>query len=441
MEKGYDPHFISDKIRVPLPSFGRTLGRSAIRRPGVLRDDLYSDHIHFTIVMNEHTRQPIYVASNIDQTKFVPNKNKIHGEHFGERSWRTDRNFERADQLENEYYKDRKSASGETIPNPYDKGHMAMRWNNMWGNSPEEADKAGKATFLYSNASLQHGNLNRDEWRALESNIVREFQDDANDKLSVISGPIFGDLDRHIHISSEKSARAPSGFFKVVCFQSKFDERDDQLGVLAFAIFQDPTILRDQKGSATVKTDRRYQVTIKELQDLTDINFGKKLFDANPLFYYDNPERQTEKKVFQFPERIPFDRSSELVARAAEVRDPVGALAERPVVINSAMINPTSRQQSGEWVSLHNRGGGRISLKKWSLTDKMGRRTELDGSINSGDSLRVTGRALEPVKLPNRGGSLMLHDDEGRLIDHVNWTKNDLKRIEHGMAYMFERGQ
>ena len=36
-----------------------------------------------------------------------------------------------------------------------------------------------------------------------------------------------------------------------------------------------------KKGSATVKTDRRYQVTIKELSNLTGLNFGKKLFDAN----------------------------------------------------------------------------------------------------------------------------------------------------------------
>ena len=71
----------------------------------------------------------------------------------------------------------------------------------------------------------------------------------------------------------------------------------------------------------------------------------------------------------------------------------------------------------------------------------MGRKTVFSGAINSGESLRISGRDLDPVKLPNRGGSLMLRDGDGQLIDHVTWNGNDLKRVQKGMAYMFERGQ
>ena len=85
MQIGYDPDFIGDGIRIPLPTFNRSLAQSVLRKPEVLRDGLYSDHIHFTLVMNEHTRQLVYSAYNIDQRKFRP---KVPGN--GERSWRND---------------------------------------------------------------------------------------------------------------------------------------------------------------------------------------------------------------------------------------------------------------------------------------------------------------------------------------------------------------
>ena len=142
---GYDPKFIGDGINIPLPTFNRSLGQS-VRRRDKLRKRQYSDHEHFTIVMHEDTRQLIYSAYNIDQSKFLQDtKGK------GEKSWSLDSNYLKAHQLNNNYYNDREDSNGDEIPNPYDRGHMVMRYNNMWG-TEEEADLAGKATFIYSNA-------------------------------------------------------------------------------------------------------------------------------------------------------------------------------------------------------------------------------------------------------------------------------------------------
>ncbi|MCH8142966.1 MAG: DNA/RNA non-specific endonuclease, partial [Proteobacteria bacterium] len=159
MQIGYDQDFIGHGFRVTLPTFTSGLGRSVLRIP-TLRDDKYSDHVHFTVVMNEHTRQLIYSAYNINQSNFRPNP---PGK--GKRSWRNDPKIAGKHQLDNDYYKDRTTRSGVKIPNPYDRGHMVMRFNNMWGADNAESDKAGKATFIYSNSSLQHENLNRDEWK------------------------------------------------------------------------------------------------------------------------------------------------------------------------------------------------------------------------------------------------------------------------------------
>ena len=218
MQIGYDEKFIGDGIKVPMPKIKDPLNRSVLRIPNVLRKGKYSDHLHFSLVMNKHTRQLIYSAYNIDQQQF-PSAKKSKGK--GTRGWRNDNNISPENQLNNKYYKNRKDSAGDTILNPYDRGHMVMRYNNMWGIPNDEFDKAGKATFVYSNSSLQHENLNRDEWKAIEMDVVHEFNDDANGRLAVFTGPIFGDLDRHVNLSDIDTARVPSGFFKVICYKKK----------------------------------------------------------------------------------------------------------------------------------------------------------------------------------------------------------------------------
>jgi endonuclease G len=435
MQIGYDSDFIGDGIHIPLPTFDRSLAQSVLRKPGVLRDGIYSDHIHFTLVMNEHTRQLIYSAYNIDQTQFRP---KVAG--GGKRSWRNDQDIGAEFQLDNKYYKDRKDASGQKIPNPYDRGHMVMRFNNMWGTTNDESNKAGRATFIYTNSSLQHENLNRDEWKALEQDIVRDFQHDSNDKLAILTGPIYGDLDRHINLTDSDTARVPSGFFKVICFRKKGNHQGEELGVLAFAIFQDDTVLRDKKGGRTIKINRSYQVTISELQEWTGIKFGKRLYESNPLFYHQLESRFTDFNVPEIPERIPVGGPDSIVSDPDEKRSDITHLSQRVIIINSAMINPRGDERKGEWISLHNRGSHQTSVEDWILVDGKGRQAKLAGGIKSGESLRIMGKDRGKILLSNSGGSLMLYDEHGCLIDHVTWSGSQVSRLEEGLALVFEAG-
>jgi endonuclease G len=430
---GYDENFLGGNIKIPLPEIRGPLKKSVLRKPGVLRAGKYSDHIHYTLVMNKHTRQLIYSAYNIDQNQFRPD---VPGD--GKRGWRIDDDIGADNQLDNRYYRDREDSTGNKIPNPYDRGHMVMRYNNMWGATNSESDKAGKATFIYANSSLQHENLNRDEWKAIEMDIVRKLDLDKNDKLSVFTGPIYGDLDRHINLSDHDSARIPSGFFKVICFIKKESEPGDELGVLAFAVFQDDTVLRDKKGGRTIKTDRRYQVTISELRKWTGIHFGDELYNANPLYYFEASASNAKVGVPSVPERIPIGNSDDFVTTHKTRRGDMEYLSRRKIIINSAMINPVGNERRGEWISLHNRGNRKISIKNWKLVDGKGRKATLIGSINSGESLRLKGKDKGKVQLSNKGGSLMLHDNHGRLIDHVTWSKKQIHRLDEGVAFLFE---
>ncbi len=323
------------------------------------------------------------------------------------------------------------------VLNPYDRGHMVMRFNNMWGDTDAESDKAGKETFIYANSSLQHENLNRDEWKAIEIDIVRDFKHDSNDRLAVFTGPIYGDLDRHINLSDQDSARVPSGFFKVICFKKKDSEPGDELGVLAFAVFQDDEVLKDKKGNKTIKQNTSYQVTITELQNWTGINFGEQLYTQNPLFYHNYEQRNNDHNVSSAPERIPVVANNNIISNANETRNQIQHLAMRRIIINSAMINPRGNEKTGEWVSLHNRGDRKINIEGWRLVDGQGREGVLTGSIDSGESVRLKGKSKGKVLLSNSGGSMMLFDKHNCVIDHVTWSKKQVARLEEGMAMLF----
>ena len=96
--------------------------------------------------MNEHTRQLIYFAYNIDQSSFRPNP---PGK--GKRSWRDDPNIDGKHQLDNEYYKDRKTRSGATIHNlSLLDNHGCLIDYVLWSKHQLRRVAEGKA-FLFDN--------------------------------------------------------------------------------------------------------------------------------------------------------------------------------------------------------------------------------------------------------------------------------------------------
>ena len=79
-----------------------------------------------------------------------------------------------------------------------------------------------------------------------------------------------------------------------------------------------------------------------------------------------------------------------------------------------------------------------MSIRGWRLVDGHGRVAELTDSLDSGESRRLKGRTLGKVLLSNTGGSLSLHDSDGCLVDHVTWSKPQIKRLEEGVGFLFD---
>ncbi|WP_282611089.1 DNA/RNA non-specific endonuclease [Pelagibius sp. Alg239-R121] len=446
MTYGYQPGFIGESLHIPMPEIADQMLLEQVLSRTSLRSSLYSDHLNYTLLMNRDTKQLICSAHNIDQISNINQFKDLTKEqkkkYDGSKGWTFDADVGRQFQLGDEYYKNKVHSFGITVENPYDKGHMVMRNNAMWGSSLEEMDEAGKATYVYANAALQHKNLNRSEWQAIEMDIVGDLGLDSNGKLCVFSGPIWGPLDRIVHnVNTGDIGRVPSGFFKVICFHMKEPPDDNPLGVLTFAVFQDRNVIAQQKGGRIVKTDQRYQITIMELEKLTGLKFDDKIRDRNPLIYQKKTADRENITVRQLPENIPIASKEDLILQLTGPRNGVLPLTDRPVAINAAMIRPKQGSNIGEWVTLFNRTEDDFPVDGWSLRDMKGRAITLSGSIAAAGAMRIANKALAPIRLSDDGGNLILRDADGQQIDHVSWTEHAIKKVARGTAYQFEVGQ
>ena len=403
---GYDPNFLGEGITLPLPRFAPSLAGLVVSNPR-LTDNILADYVNYSIITNGERRSPVLAALNIDQ-------NLLKGTRRND-NWRIDTRIGPQFQLDNDYYQ----------RNPWDRGHLARRASAAWGQNRREAQRASDETFYFSNATLQHENFNQDEWLALE-NWVFNLNLDSNGKITVFSGPIYGDFPRTITPAGRESAFIPSAFFKVVCFVSK---ETNELDVRAFLMLQDEEALRDKLGNRLFNF-QRYQVTITEIENLTGLEFDDAIYEKNPLRFHEDAEARERLNISRFPEEIEVDEPSDLVS-ANEPRDNV-ADDQIPVFIAAALVNPSGNEREGEWVSLINLSPQTIDLSGWRLSD--GKREPLilnnvlsDLTLSPGEAVRI--QPLNPLMLSNQGGVIVLYEKptdgqaQGRRIDRVRYTQ------------------
>nr|WP_256368185.1 DNA/RNA non-specific endonuclease [Mangrovicoccus sp. HB161399] len=351
-----------------------------------------ADYANYTVAMHRELRTPLYAALNIDQAslKTVERSN----------DWRTDTRIGDAFQLNNDYYFD----------NPWDRGHLARRAAAAWGASGREAKHASDDTFFFSNSTLQHRNFNQDEWLELE-NWVKDFTGTDNQKITSISGPVFGGNPRSVTPPGRPTALVPSAFFKVIAYV--------QAGVpqvRAFLMPQDAAALRDKSGRK-MQDNQRYQVSVTEIEERTGLLFDPQLPDTNPIFFNPSPAAAA-LNVTRLPERREVDMPEEVI-REGETREVVRD-DEVAVYIAAAMVNAAGDEHLGEWITILNLTGGTVDLSGWTVSDEKRKRRELSGSLLPGEALRLS--PVAPLRLSNQGGVIYLYDAEGARIDRVKYT-------------------
>ena len=241
---GYDVDFLGPDLA--LPKLSPELEKQAAP---LLSDPSETElkYTHFSVIMHKMRRLPILTAVNINgaELRSVPRNDR----------WVTDDRMSRDYQLGNEAYTN----------NDLDRGHMVRRLDPVWG---EKAEQANSDTFVYTNCALQHKDLNRKEWVALEEHILNNART-TDKKMTVLTGPVFSSKDPIFDNGGRVSppTHIPQQFWKVAVWNNGENALEGTAFVLSQAELIDTEDYRDGKfdpGRFDV-----YQVPMEQLEKMT----------------------------------------------------------------------------------------------------------------------------------------------------------------------------
>lgn len=243
--KGFNRRFLGPLVSLP------RLGTAH----KVLKTDFLLNllpYTHFSVLMSETRRLPIYTVENIDGSLKIKLKRKD--------TWGFDPRIPAAAQVgHHEFYG----------PEPFDKGHMVRRENAGWGQTLEEARLGEDDTFVYPNAIPQMPQLNQVTWLSLEDYVLENART-FGFKVSVFTGPVFRADD-----PAYGGVQVPTDFWKVVV---AIDAETQKLLVSAYLLSQEGFMPVEGFRYGPFKT---YQVPLKKIEELADLKFSKALRDAD----------------------------------------------------------------------------------------------------------------------------------------------------------------
>ena len=281
--EGYKTDFLGAEYEIGMPVFPAQVLDELVKHEGGRVHIL--DYYNYSVVMHQQRRLPLLTAANIDGSKFI----KISRDRVGGK-WKYDNRIPKAYQLGSNLYKADHS--------DFDRGHMTKREDVQWGDTEEEAKKAAKATFYYTNAVPQHARLNQVAWRKVEDFILHQ-QAILYDKLiCMFTGPLL-EKDDPLFVTPVDGGliQLPCWFWKVVYFTKD----DGQLNRVCF-LYSQGEVLRKSKIVKLIKSDElspvrayfmgfeeshTYQVTTSVIERLTGFDFPEAVDsyqdDSRPL--------------------------------------------------------------------------------------------------------------------------------------------------------------
>lgn len=244
--EGFSCDFLGPQI--DLPALAATLGSDAVRLNG---SDVIP-YTHFSLSQSKSRRLARWVAWNIDGTSLK--KISRNGIDFI-KDPRVPAGFQTGDDL----YRG----------NRLDRGHLARRADLLWG-PLDEADRANKDSFYFTNITPQMDDFNQSGkngvWGRIEDAVFADV--DVDDlKVSAFGGPVLHDDDR-----SYRGTPLPREYWKVIAFMEQ-----GELKSRSFLLTQN----LNQIEALELDEFRVFQVSLKEIEQRTDLHFADNLRSAD----------------------------------------------------------------------------------------------------------------------------------------------------------------
>ena len=212
------------------------------------------DYTHFSLVLNKVKRFPFWVGWNVDGGNI-------------KRISRSGSRFIYDSNIPIEFQVGDELISG----NRLDRGHVARRADLLWGDF-EEAKKANKDSFFFTNITPQMENFNQSQkgglWGGLEDAVFEET-DVENLKVSLFAGPVLRNDDREF-----RQIKIPREFWKVIVFVE-----NQVLKTKGFLLTQN----LDELEVFDLDPFKIYQVALAEIESRCGIIFPDNLKTADSV--------------------------------------------------------------------------------------------------------------------------------------------------------------
>jgi len=91
------------------------------------------------------------------------------------------------------------------------------------------------------------------------------------------------------------------------------------------------------------------------------------------------------------------------------------------MAINEFLPNPVGKDTDNEWIELFNNGNTATNIDGWQIKDVSGRIFYLKGAVEPNEYLVLDYKTTK-ISLNNDGETLFLYDQNGRLIDKVEYS-------------------
>ncbi|AFZ38292.1 DNA/RNA non-specific endonuclease (plasmid) [Stanieria cyanosphaera PCC 7437] len=279
--RGYNESFLENFL-VPMPQLNATQSSKAARVRGIgSSDNPYElKYQHFSVVLNAERRMAFFSICNIDGSKRISvdrDSGKATSGPEATENWAIDPRVPEESQLNDAFYRRLRNAlrGGDFFA----RGHLTRREDPNWGRA-ETAERANNDTFHHTNACPQVQtafNGSQQAWQGIE-NYVLNAADDSNLRVTVITGPVFGEDDPTYDDEEFGTIALPRQFWKIVARVE--DDKPLVIAILAdqseamdllFAARRDA---REAIWDWPARLSKDYISTVTTIEELTGLDFG-----------------------------------------------------------------------------------------------------------------------------------------------------------------------
>ena len=262
---GYQPAFLGEQTVTLKDIVAPRAAEVAPLLDGRSGSDAILNYEHFSLVMHASRRLAFFTATNIDGARYVA-IDRASGQPslLAEAdSWVEESRLDSRYQTGQAFYRE--------FSRWFDRGHLTRRSDPTWGTA-EEAMRANRDTFHFTNCSPQHFRFNQSlkYWQGIERYILEFGVLKSKNRITVLTGPVLnGDARPYGEVS------VPLLFWKVV-LRIGPDGEPQATALIASqaALMDEPRRLLARTPAESAPDVDEFRITVAGLESLTGLDFS-----------------------------------------------------------------------------------------------------------------------------------------------------------------------